>query len=345
MKILQIGAGGIVKDAHLPAYKIAGFEVEGVYDLDEENAISLATAFGIPRVFGSLDELTAHATEDTVFDVAVPGSAVLEVLEKLPDGAVVLIQKPMGEDLEAAKAILALCRKKKLKAGVNFQMRYAPYIQKAREIIQAGHIGEVCDIEVKINVYTPWHLWDFLFTASRVEILYHSIHYVDLVRSFFGNPEKVYAKTIKHPKMTQLASVKTNIIMDYGALKGANILTNHAHAFGLKHQQSYVKIEGTKGAIMIEMGLLKNYPQGTADKFEYIIAAEGKEAEWKEVEIAGTWFPHAFIGSMTEMKKALENPAYLPDNSVEDCIYTMACVEAAHQSSEQGGVVLPTIDQ
>jgi hypothetical protein len=27
-----------------------------------------------------------------------------------------------------------------------------------------------------------------------------------------------------------------------------------------------------------------------------------------------------------------------PDNSVEDCIFTMACVEAAYRSSEQGGI-------
>ncbi|AWW31209.1 gfo/Idh/MocA family oxidoreductase [Echinicola strongylocentroti] len=342
MKIQLIGAGGIVKDAHLPAYKIAGYEVEGIFDLNEGKAAALAEEFGIPGVFASLDELVAHAGENSVFDVAVPGSAVLEVLEKLPDGAVVLIQKPMGQDLAAAKAILALCRKKQLKAGVNFQMRYAPYIQKAREIIDSGQIGELCDIEIKINVYTPWHLWDFLFTAARVEILYHSIHYVDLVRSFYGNPKKVYAKTIKHPKMSQLASVKTNIIMDYGELKGANILTNHAHEFGQKHQQSYVKLEGTKGAIMIEMGLMKNYPVGTADKFEYVVMEEGKEPEWKEESIEGTWFPHAFVGSMAEMKKALENPKYIPDNSVEDCIYTMACVEAAHQSNEVGGVELST---
>ncbi len=54
-------------------------------------------------------------------------------------------------------------------------------------MIGKGTIGELCDIEVNINVYTPWDLWDFLFEASRVEILYHSIHYIDLIRSFLGN--------------------------------------------------------------------------------------------------------------------------------------------------------------
>ena len=32
--IIIIGTGGIIKDAHLPAYKKAGFEVAGLYDVD-----------------------------------------------------------------------------------------------------------------------------------------------------------------------------------------------------------------------------------------------------------------------------------------------------------------------
>jgi hypothetical protein len=35
---------------------------------------------------------------------------------------------------------------------------------------------------------------------------------------------------------------------------------------------------------------------------------------------------------------AAEGMIERPDNSVEDCIHTMACVEAAYQSNERGGV-------
>ena len=37
--IVIIGTGGIVKDAHLPAYKKAGFEVIGLYDVDKQKAV------------------------------------------------------------------------------------------------------------------------------------------------------------------------------------------------------------------------------------------------------------------------------------------------------------------
>ncbi|HVV03676.1 MAG TPA: Gfo/Idh/MocA family oxidoreductase, partial [Puia sp.] len=279
--IVLIGAGGIVSDAHLPAYKAAGFPVAGIYDLDEGKAARVAEKWGIPVVYRSMEELLSRAPGSVVFDVAVPGSAVLSVLERLPRGAVVLMQKPMGEDLAMAREILDLTRRMQMVAGVNFQLRYAPFINAARSIIRGGLIGELCDIEVNVNVYTPWHLWDFLFSSPRVEILYHSIHYIDLVRSFLGNPARIYARTVGHPAMSSLASVRTNIIMDYGQMVRANILTNHCHDFGLKHQQSYIKFEGTGGAIIATLGVLINYPEGVADTFEYVIVEEGKEPVWQ----------------------------------------------------------------
>ena len=338
--IIIIGAGGIVNDAHLPAYRLAGFPVTGIYDTNIEKANLTARKFSIPEVYESMEELLARAPANVVFDLAVPGHALAGILEKLPEGAAVLMQKPMGENYGQARQILQIARNRKLMAAVNFQLRYAPFIKAARDMISQGVIGELCDIEINVNVYTPWHLWDFLFTASRVEIPYHSIHYIDLVRSFLGNPAGIYAKTVSHPLMKELASVRSNIIMDYGNTVRANILTNHCHHFGLAHQQSYVKFEGTKGAAMAKMGVLVNYPAGVPDQLEYALTEDGKETEWKTAAIEGSWFPHAFIGSMAEVMNAADNGVRLPDNSVEDCIYTMACVEAAYESSENGAVKL-----
>jgi predicted dehydrogenase len=336
--VFIIGAGGIVNDAHLPAYQLASFPVAGIYDLDKSKAVATAQRFAIPKVFDSLPEMLQLAPQDIVFDIALPGSAIIGVLQQLPDNAAVLLQKPMGEDLLQAKQILQISKQKNLLAGINFQLRYAPYIKKARDFIKEGLLGDLCDIEVNVNVFTPWHLWKFLYSLPRVEILYHSIHYIDLIRSFLGNPISVYAKTVKHPVMKELASVRSNIIMDYGDMIRANILTNHCHNFGHDKQQSYVKFEGTKGAIKITLGLLMDYPNGMPDRFEYILLQEGIKAEWKTLEIEGGWFPHAFIGSMAQIMLAAEGNINVPDNSVDDCIYTMACVEAAYQSSRSGGV-------
>ena len=49
--IVSIGAGGIMKDAHLPAYQKAGFEVAGITDLNTQKARDLANTFNIPNVY------------------------------------------------------------------------------------------------------------------------------------------------------------------------------------------------------------------------------------------------------------------------------------------------------
>src|SRR5258708_16145417 len=95
-----VGTGGIVKHAHLPAYPRAAFPVAGLFDRRPEASAALASAFGISRVFDSLDD--ALAERDVVFDMAVPAGAVLEILEQIPPRSAVLIQKPMGRDLDEA---------------------------------------------------------------------------------------------------------------------------------------------------------------------------------------------------------------------------------------------------
>lgn len=343
LPIFIIGAGGIVNTAHLPAYKIAGFNVQGIVDILPVKAKETAEKFGIPHIFSTVEEMIAEAPANAVFDVAVPGSQTIPLLNKLAPGSSVLLQKPMGENFEEAKRILELAREKKLRAAINFQLRYAPYILAAKELILAGRLGDLNDIEVNVNVFTPWHLWEFLFTSPRVEILYHSIHYIDLVRNLLGNPHSVYAKTTRHPSMPELASVRSNIIMNYGEMVRANILTNHCHNYGTPKQQSYIKIEGSKGAVIINFGALIDYPRGKADSFEYILLEKGKQAMWETKTVEGSWFPHAFIGSMSQLLLAAEGKIVSPDNSTEDCIYTMACAEAAYLSSERGGIPLSQI--
>ena len=50
-KIVIIGAGGIVSDAHLPAYKKAGFDVLGIFDPQSDKAEKCAKDFSIEKYF------------------------------------------------------------------------------------------------------------------------------------------------------------------------------------------------------------------------------------------------------------------------------------------------------
>jgi predicted dehydrogenase len=337
--ILIIGTGGIVKDAHLPAYRLADFPVWGLYNRTRERAAALAVEYSIANVFDNLDAALAAAPRDVVFDLALPASMFAETLRKLPRGSHVLIQKPMGENLEQARDVLAACREQELHAAINCQLRFAPFVMAARHLIEQGVIGELIDMEMRLTTMTPWHLFPFLNGLPRMEIVYHSVHYVDLFRSFLGEPRSVYARTYRHPALPELASVSTSMILDYPDPMRATITTNHMHRFGAKHQESYLKWEGTRGAIKARVGLLMNYPQGLGDVFEYCqLQADGRPGEWVSERLVGSWFPEAFVGSMAQVQRHKEGSLARMPTDVSDVIHTMEVVEAAYASSARGGV-------
>ena len=63
--IAIIGAGGIVGDAHLPAYHKAGWEVAGIYDPARDKAKKLAAQFNITRVYDGLQQMITGVPADT----------------------------------------------------------------------------------------------------------------------------------------------------------------------------------------------------------------------------------------------------------------------------------------
>ena len=342
--IIVIGAGGIVRAGHLPAYEKAGFPVIGLMDQERAKAAELASERGIPHTFSSVAEAVHFAPPDAVFDVAVPASQLVHILPQFNGGATVLMQKPMGETLREALIIRDLCRNKGFIAAVNFSLRYSPNNLAVTSLANGGFLGEIHDIEVQTSTYTPWHLWTFLATAPRLEILYHSIHYFDLIRSWMGNPQSVLARTVRNPHTAYLAATKTIAILDYGSSKRVFVATNHNHDFGPGSQHSFVQWEGLRGAARITMGVNLDYPTGKPDTAEY--AERGSNSpRWHSLPVAGNNFPDAFMGTMGALQSFAEGSASTLPSHFEDAFQTMALVEALYRSSELPGEPLPLDEQ
>jgi len=338
--IVVIGAGGIVRTAHLPAYEKAGYPVIGLMDRNLATSHELASEHRIHRTFVTVAEAVQFAPPDTVFDVAVPASQLRFVLPELPDRSTVLMQKPMGETLAEAQLLRELCRKKKLNAAINFTLRYSPTNLAVVALASAGFLGDIHDLQVQTSTYTPWHLWTFLASAPRLEILYHSIHYFDLIRSWLGDPQSVYARTVRNPLSGKLAATKTLAILDYGGGKRVFVATNHGHQFGPAHQHSFVQWEGITAAARISMGLNLDYPVGAPDTLEY--AERGNTAPtWRTLPVHGNNIPEGFIGTMGALQAFAEGSAPTLPSNFEDGFQTMALVEALYLSSERPGEGIP----
>lgn len=324
--IVIFGAGSIVGDAHLPAYKQGGFPVAGLYDPNAEKAAALAAQWGI-RAFAS--EAEALAVEGAIFDLATPPAAHAAILSKLPRGSFALIQKPMGSDLAGASEILRVCRERDIKAAVNFQLRFAPMMLALYDAVNKGYLGEIVDFDAWLALATPWGLWPFLKGLPRIEIAMHSIHYLDFIRGLLGNPQGVHAKTIGHPNH-DVAQTRTAAILDYGDKVRCVLSVNHDHDFGRKFQACEFRISGTKGAAYVKLGVNLDYPRGEPD--ELWIRPEGGN-DWVEVKLEGAWFPDAFVNRMANLQRFASGEDQELIGSVEDAWQTMALVEAAYQSS------------
>jgi predicted dehydrogenase len=335
--IVVIGAGSIVRDAHLPVYKRLGFPVAGIFDINPDASRDKAGVFAIARVFQSLDE--AAATPGAIFDVAIPPENIVAVLERLSVGSAVLIQKPMGRDLDDARRIIAICRERRLVAAVNFQLRFAPNMLALKDALERGTLGEALDVEVRLNLHTPWNYWAFLTGVPRLEVLLHSIHYLDLIRSILGEPRGVYCLAVRHPAMPDYPDVRTSIILDYGDYIRCSLTMNHTHTFGPRFAMSQLKLEGTLAAAIAKMGVNLNYPAGEPDTLEMART----DSEWSAVPLRGSWFLEAFEGPMSNLQRfvAGEDPKLV--SSVEDAIRTMAIVEACYESSVSGATPIQSI--
>ena len=284
--IAIIGSGGIVKDAHLPAYQKAEFEVLGVFDINPEQSAKIANSWSL-KAFESLDSLISSAqSQNAVFDLALPPSAVADVLEQLPEQSTVLIQKPMGSDLEEAKLIKSICERKKLTAAVNFQLRFSPMMLALKDAMSKGHLERILDLEVHLNLETPWELFPFLKKMERVEIAVHSIHYLDLIRSFLGTPKSVWAQTLAHPSTPDFAQTRTSAILNYGPEIRCVLSINHNYTKGPKFQSAQIRFDCQQGAAVVKLGLLLDYPRGEPDEV-WICPVEKSSGNQLNLKVGG----------------------------------------------------------
>jgi predicted dehydrogenase len=322
-----VGAGGIVEYAHLPAYAKAGLEVIGVFDTNLERAQTLAQAHGF-TAFASLETLLSEPRIQVV-DIAVLPHAQPEIaLKALKAGKHLLCQKPLALELSAAQEIEREARLRGLLVVVNQQLRYSESLTVARELIRQDWIGEANFMQVNVNVLTDWSLWQWLFKSPRLEVMFHSIHYLDAVRSFFGDPERVFCMASRMPGQAAVGETRTVSNLIYANERRALVTANHENRS--QDNVATFRIEGTDGAIRGTLGLMYDYPKGRVDTLE----VKGQQTDgWIPYPITTRWLPDAFIGPMRALLLAIET-GQEASSSARDNLGTVRLVHALYQSMD-----------
>ena len=325
--IAFVGCGGIVNYGHIPAYKACGFHLVGGYDLNYEAAEKTVREHGLEKTYSSLDELLLDSAIQIVDIAVLPWNQKDIVAKVIKARKHVLCQKPFSDDYTEAVEMVSLAQQAGLKIAVHQQFRWSSIIRAARALILESWLGNILDVQVQVSIHTPWDMWPWLASQPRLEVLFHSIHYLDSLRFLFGDPILVTSRHTKHPTQQAKGETKTITVWEYP--NGLQILIAVCHFDWSPSSYSLFRVLGTEGLIEGTIGTNYDYPHGRNDTIRF--ASQANPERNFSATLPGKWIPNAFYGPMASLMDAIQTNGE-PNTSARDNLGTLRVVEASYRS-------------
>src|SRR3954469_24300882 len=117
-----LGAGFIMRDCHLVAYRQAGFNPVAAASGHPDRARKVAEARGVPRWYATYEEVLADPAVE-VLDIAVPPDAqpglIRQAVRHRGHVRGILAQKPLALSYREARECVALCAEAGIVLAVN----------------------------------------------------------------------------------------------------------------------------------------------------------------------------------------------------------------------------------
>lgn len=209
-----IGTGGIAS-AFAEDLKFAPDQcVVAVGSRSQTPAEQFASAHGVPRSYGTYEELVSDSEIDAVY-IATPHpwhmkSALLALEHSKP----VLCEKPFAMSASQTKLMMAKASQNKLMLMEGMWMRFLPHMIQIRAILAAGTIGEITTVQAD---HGQWFKEDpnFRLFASELgggALLDLGIYPVSFAHMVLGVPNNITAKS--EPAFTGV-DAQTSMIFQY----------------------------------------------------------------------------------------------------------------------------------
>ncbi|MEM0927112.1 MAG: Gfo/Idh/MocA family oxidoreductase, partial [Planctomycetota bacterium] len=195
-----IGAGFIMAECHLVAYRDVGFNPVAIASRTQDRSRCVADRHSIGKVYESYRQLLADP-QIRVVDIAVPPDNLIDVIREVVrhdhiEG--VLAQKPLGVSFHEAQEIVGLCNEAKIVLCVNQNMRYDQAVRGCEYLIRTEEFGSPVIATIHMRAIPHWMPWQERQGWLTCRIM--SIHHLDTMRYWFGNPERVYASFRTDPR-------------------------------------------------------------------------------------------------------------------------------------------------
>jgi predicted dehydrogenase len=239
----------------------------GGYGLNRDAAEKTVKTHGLSKVYSSLDEVLADP-EVEIVDIAVMAWSQFEIAQKaIAAKKHLLCQKPFSDKYAGAVKMVELAREAGVKFAVHQQFRWGQVIRATRALMAEGWLGDLLDAQAQVSIMTPWDMWPWLADQPRLEVLYHSIHYLDALRFLFGDPAFVTSRHTKNPAQKAKGETKTITVWEYE--NGLQILVAICHYDRSPGLYSIFRVLGAEGLIEGAIGTNHDYPHGRSDTIKF----------------------------------------------------------------------------
>ena len=262
LKVAIIGAGNIGK-THAKYYCAnADAQLVAVCDMARDKAEGMAAQYGI-KAYHSVDDLLKNEELDAVSVTTAGvenGSHHYEpVMAALQAGKHVLCEKPISNDIQQAREMVAKAKEKAVLFGINLNHRFTPAAERLKKLQIEGELGETLFINMALwinnpNEPTPW---------QHIRALHP--HSIDVMRYFGGDIKRVQCFMTKAPGRTiSWSTLSLNVQFASGAV---GHLTGSIDA-SWHHAIERCEVGGSKGRAIIEnvFQRLEFLPRESAEK-------------------------------------------------------------------------------
>ncbi len=145
-QIAAVVGTGFIGPVHIEALLRLGVRVRGVLGSTPQKGTAIATQFGLEKVYRDYSELLADPSVDVVH-ITTPNRQHHEmVLDALAAGKHVVCEKPLAMNPCESWDLVAAAHRSAQVTAVNYNVRFYPVMLHARELIQAGELGQILSV-------------------------------------------------------------------------------------------------------------------------------------------------------------------------------------------------------
>ncbi len=332
-----VGAGFIMADCHLVAYRQAGFNPVALAARDPARAQAVARRHGIPRVHATPAELLADPDVE-VLDIAVPPDVqpglIREAVRHAGHVRGILAQKPLALTVAEGRELVDLCARAGVVLAVNQNMRYDQSVRALKDILARGWLGEPVLGTIEMRAIPHWMPWSERLPSLSTFLM--SIHHLDTFRYWFGTPDRVLASTRPDPRTCFPHDDGINLYFleyDGGCRASAwdDVWAGPAREGAEGAIYIRWRVEGTDGLARGTIGW-PGYPARTPSTLDF--TTKRQPGYWLCPRWPEVWFPDAFAGTMAQLLCALEDGTE-PEVSGRDNLETLALCAAVRAAARE----------